>query len=420
MNAANLAAAISKRLDEKLLLCHGVDGLAGVPRHLLPGFKASSQASLSAEAARLRLFGVDVQEELALASPARSVVHCAENANARLIVLGSEGTGALERWILGSTVERVAESAPVPTLVMRDSEPLQAWIRGESPLNVFIGADFTPASDAALQWVSELRQLGPCKITLGFVDRDPEEPVEVEIHRELNFVAGFPPARVKSEQDLRIKAERWLGVEPVFLRVVSGAPRVDSNLLKMAKDSAADLIVVGTHQWHGVNRVRHPSVSRRVLQGARTNVACIPSPDMVVGPHAALPEVRRVLVATDLSPAGVRMVSHAYSVLGAAGGTVGLLHVVHPGEPAQDELAALRKLVPDQALLRGIRSEFSVVEAKDITKAICEAADRFDADIVCVGIHGKTGLRSFHLGSVTRELITRSRRPVLVVHPPGS
>jgi nucleotide-binding universal stress UspA family protein len=45
----------------------------------------------------------------------------------------------------------------------------------------------------------------------------------------------------------------------------------------MAAKAKADLFVVGTHQWHGLERVWHPSVSRSILRHARITVACLPA-----------------------------------------------------------------------------------------------------------------------------------------------
>ena len=418
-HAANVAAALAKRLGTRLVLVHGADERGDIPRRYWPLFLAEGRPQLMAEAARLREVSADVQEELAGGVPEEGIAKCAEKACARLIVLGSGGKRTVDRWVLGSAAERIAESASVPTLIVRDSAPLEAWARGERALKIFVGADFTPVSDSALRWVAELRKLAPCEITLGFVDRAPDERSELAIFDALDLATETPEARSKNEHDLRGKAERWLGVQPTMLRVTPGSTRIDEHLLELAREAQADLIVVGTHQWRGVSRLRRASVSRRVLHHARTNVACIPSRSVVAGGNAHLPEVRRVLVATDLSEHGGRAIPYAYSVLGA-GGAVCVLHVLKPGEEREPILAQLREVVPAEAADRDIRTEVEVIENGDAAGGICEAADRFDADLVCIGSHGRSGLLAAALGSVAHEVIARSRRPVLVVRPPCS
>jgi nucleotide-binding universal stress UspA family protein len=416
-HAANAAAALAKRIGTPLVLVHGADERGEIPKQYWPALIDEQRPHLAAEAARLRARGADVQEKLTGGVPEEGVAHDAEHAQARLIVLGSGGKGTFDRWVLGSAAERIAESAAVPTLIVRDAAPLEVWARGERPLKVFVGADFTPSSDAALRWVAELRQVGPCEITLGFVDRAPEEHGQLAIYDAFDLTEESPQARATNESDLRTKAKHYLGVEPVMLRVVPGSKRIDEHLLQLAVDGGAELIVVGTHQWRGARRLRHGSVSRRILRNARTNVACIPSRVKATGVDAHVPQVRRVLVATDLSAHGGRAIPHAYSVL-SAGGAVCLVHVAKPGEEREPILAQLRNIVTARGATGNIHTEVSVIENSDAAAGICEAADRFDADLICIGSHGRTGLLSVALGSVAQAVISQSSRPVLIVRPP--
>ncbi|MDB6155277.1 MAG: Universal stress protein [Chthoniobacteraceae bacterium] len=418
-HAANVAVALAKRLNSCLVLAHGVDERGEIPRHYWPRFMAADRPQLKTEAARLCQLGAEVTQELVGGVPDEGVVKCADKAHARLIVLGSGGKGALDRWVLGSAAERIAQSASVPVLIVRDPDPLEAWARGERLLKVFVGADFTPVADSVLKWMNEMRQIAPCEITLGFIDRLPEERAEFAIFDALNLTGEAPEASAKNEDDLRAKAEHWLGVEPVILRVAPGSARVDVQLLQMAKEAQADLLVVGSNQWRGLSRLSHASVSRRILRNAHTNVACVPSRIAEKGGDAPLPEVRRVLVATDLSEHGGRAIPYAYSVIGA-GGMVRVVHVINADKTREPILNQLREMVPEKAAYRDVQTEVEVIESRDVAGAICEAADRFDADLLCIGSHGSSGLLAAALGSVAHGVLARSCRPVLVVRPPCS
>lgn len=48
-------------------------------------------------------------------------------------------------------------------------------------------------------------------------------------------------------------------------------------------------------------------------------------------------------------------------------------------------------------------------------KAIVQAARDFDADLICMATHGRSGLMNLLLGSVTEEVMRQSSVPVLVV-----
>jgi len=416
--AVRVAAALAQRFSAPLILAHSVDERAEFPDHLRPRLMNEDRPRLAAEAERLRKLGLTFEEKLLSGAPDDGVASFAGKAQARLVVVAASGTGAFGRWVLGNIAERIAETSPVPTLVVRAAEPFLAWAREERALKVFVATDFTATADAALRWVAELRQTGSCEITLGYIDRPPQERGELAILEAMRMVAERPEVRQALERDLREKAVRRLGVAPA-IRVEPGSARVDAHLIQLATEAGADLLVLGTHQWQGLDRLRHTSISRLILRDAPMSVACVPVPAVQPGAAAPIPEVCRVLVATDFSDHGGRAIPHAYSVLPGEG-AVCLLHVAKLGEsePKETLEARLRALIPAEAASRGVASEVRVVESNDPAGAIREAADRFGADLVCIGSHGRSALAAAVMGSVAQAVIAQSARPVLAVRPP--
>jgi nucleotide-binding universal stress UspA family protein len=211
--------------------------------------------------------------------------------------------------------------------------------------------------------------------------------------------------------------------------------RADAALIEMSRQEQADLIVTGTHQHHGLERLASPSVSRGLLHHAPMSVACVPTPDELAHGDGALPRLQRVLATTDFSALGDRAIRYAYATL-PPGGVVKLIHVIPPWEPpgplvphyqpkrftekqhkqlTADSLKKLRALIPSEAELRGIATEVEVVEHREAAKAIGQEAERFGADMICLGSHGRSGLSKAVLGSVAQAVMIHSPRPVLVV-----
>ena len=129
-----------------------------------------------------------------------------------------------------------------------------------------------------------------------------------------------------------------------------------------------------------------------------------------------------MLVATDFSERADHAIPYAYAAL-AREGAVCLLHIAEAGGADEKiELEALeaklRALIPAEAEKRGVVTEVRIVESSDAGKTICEAAERFCADLVCIGSHGRSGLAATVLGSVAHAVIAHSPHPVLVVRPP--
>lgn len=90
------------------------------------------------------------------------------------------------------------------------------------------------------------------------------------------------------------------------------------------------------------------------------------------------------------------------------------LRVIHVGAPSP---AAEQLVERARGRLGDERADVRVVSGSP-AEAIRKTADGEDAELLVVGSRGHGGLRSAVLGSVSRELATRARRPVVVV-PPG-
>ena len=89
------------------------------------------------------------------------------------------------------------------------------------------------------------------------------------------------------------------------------------------------------------------------------------------------------------------------------------------GKVAAEAEAKLRALTPHEADARGVATEVEVTKSRETAGAICAAAERFGADIICIGSHTRPGFTAKALGSVSLAILQNSRRPVLVVWPPA-
>jgi nucleotide-binding universal stress UspA family protein len=83
---------------------------------------AQTQAELKATFDRVAGGGpvpvIDVALAVAVGKPAEEIVRRAAECGADLIVMGTHGRGAAQRWLMGSTTERVLHHSPVPVLVV--------------------------------------------------------------------------------------------------------------------------------------------------------------------------------------------------------------------------------------------------------------------------------------------------------------
>ena len=76
--------------------------------------------------------------------------------------------------------------------------------------------------------------------------------------------------------------------------------------------------------------------------------------------------------------------------------------------------------VPRAAAQGGRKVEVEVAAGSDVAGVITQAAERYGADLICMGTHGRTGMVRAVMGSVAQAVMARSDRPVVMVRPPTS
>lgn len=432
--AVRVASAWSAQLRKPLSLIHAMEmpHLGASHAQALEWLSATRRELLVAEALMARELGAEVEEQILVGRADEVLVNSVSKGDAKLLVLASLGRRAPERWVLGSISERTAERSAVPTLIVRDSAPLEAWLRGDRPLRVFVAFNFTSTAASALRWARDLAALGPVEWTIGYVDWPPEQQQRFGFRNALSMVGNPQGVQALLERDLKRTVMAIFSATPFDIQVKATWGRPDVRLSEMAGKAEADLVVAGSHQYHGFERLWHGSVSRGLLHGASMNVAIVPLETESTDMGDETPALRRVLTSTDFSLAADQAIAHAYSLL-PAGGTVLLLHVVSPSpgipsgttlpsqladDPDQSgahPIAMLQKRVPIGAGARGVVTEFEVVAHQDAAQAIEQAAARFGADAICVATHGRSGLFDRSMGSVARTLVEHCQKPVLVV-----
>ena len=124
--------------------------------------------------------------------------------------------------------------------------------------------------------------------------------------------------------------------------------------------------------------------------------------------------MRRVLVATDRSATAEIAEGWAAEMANRYEAELVLLQVVVP--PSQPSTAMTEELVRHAQTLAGERGKGTVVVGEDPGKAIIEAAETEDVDVVVVGNVGMSGRKEFLLGNVPNRVSHLTRRTLVIVN----
>ncbi|MEZ4367923.1 MAG: universal stress protein [Kofleriaceae bacterium] len=400
------ATAVARaRGDRRLIVAHvAAAGTRDATLH-------ERRAQLDALAATAGGPDLDVTAELLVGEAAPALITLADTEGADLIVVASKGHTGAAVVRLGGTSERIAVTAAVPVLIVRDAAPLRAWSQGERPLRALVGVDESASCDAGAAWLARARATRPIDVTLAAVYY-----ADVAARRY-----GLP---VRSAVDADPEVERLLtrdlsrrfagvgGLGALEARPTRGLGRIADHLLERAEHDRIDLIVVGTSQTTGLGRLG--SVSAGVVHEARQSILCLP-PSAAV--RRTVPPLRVTMVATDLSEFANCAVPYALAIAPGPSPAheVHIVHVVDDDAVVPQGLAQqLRELAPPDAP----QAIFThVVHGGDPATTLAETAARLGADVICIASHGRSGVTRALVGSVADRLLRETRLPVLVLRP---
>lgn len=140
---------------------------------------------------------------------------------------------------------------------------------------------------------------------------------------------------------------------------------------------------------------------------------------------------KRILVATDLSPASAAALKEAIELAKENEAALLIAHAYQPpsvveaqsisagvyeewDQNIRAEVKGRLDEIVEQTAMEGVRAEPLVLTGAP-DEAITEAARFNDADLVVLGTHGRTGVSRLFLGSVAARVISTAPCPVMTV-----
>jgi nucleotide-binding universal stress UspA family protein len=202
--------------------------------------------------------GVPINGELLFSATVPTLIDLSDDAD--LIVVGTDGRGALTRDLLGSVSSGLVRHAHCPIAVVREEESLKPY-SAQDP--VLVGIDGSPASELATK--------------IAFDEASRRHVGLIALHawsdRELVEIAGVDWSEIKTDEE-RLLSEALAGWQERYPDVVVTKQLVCDRPARALVDASrsAQLVVVGSHGRNVVSRTILGSVSNAVVQSARRPV----------------------------------------------------------------------------------------------------------------------------------------------------
>jgi nucleotide-binding universal stress UspA family protein len=280
---------------------------------------------------------------------------------------------------------------------------------------ILLATDFSAASEKASAFAKALARRFSSTVEIAHV----LDPSVVTSYEEA--VIGLPlGVRSRTTRDRldRLKDE-FTGSGIKTETVLTEGHQPFAALLKIAKETEAEMIIAGTESKSGVERFILGSTAEEMIRNAHV-------PVLTVGPKARRPEngplvFKNIIFATDFSKESARAAIFALSFAQDAGANLSFCYVLteKPETSAKNDFldeaftSALNRMIP-QSSYDWCNPE-CVVEHGDAPKAILELAERVHADLIVLGARKASFWLTHIAHGLTSDLLAQAPCPVMTV-----
>ncbi|MDR3637069.1 MAG: universal stress protein [Isosphaeraceae bacterium] len=214
---------------------------------------------------------IDVSYVVRDGDPAGEVLRLAHDVGADLIVMGTHGRTGLRRLLAGSVAESVLRKAGHAVLALRGAE--------QPGRSVSIGTIVHPVeleepSEVALSAARSLAREQGARLVLVYV-----APLDLMLNPRGTLFLDLEDYE-RALEAIRARTDGPDLKYPVEARLERGAPA--GEILRVARETGCDLIVMGTHGRSGLSRFLAGSVAEAVLRGSHCPVLAVKEAASVV------------------------------------------------------------------------------------------------------------------------------------------
>jgi nucleotide-binding universal stress UspA family protein len=219
--------------------------------------------------------------------PHSTICEVAKETGADLIVLGTHGWSGIDRFLLGSTAERVVAQAPCPVLTIKTTSPqskalayaTDKEIQGLrtppspetcSPRHVVVAVDFSDCSQDAVEYAFNIAKEFDVHITLVHVEELPSYSLDFN----LTYLETQKEKRRQADKQMK-ELCRLFETKGITATCVQKVPPVPEAIIKTIEDNKANLLVMGTHGRSGLSRLLMGSVASTLLRKAQVPIVTV-------------------------------------------------------------------------------------------------------------------------------------------------
>jgi len=212
----------------------------------------------------------NVRQEVLSGHAAEEITKLADSEQVDLVSIGARGMNVLERFLLGSTSEKVLSHAPCAVLVGHRPGTTRQTGSAAEPLRLLVTFDGSPAAVEAVETLIRHRLTDSVEIVLLYV-HSLVTSFRADILQRAGHEWQHEESVARAALDQAARRLEAAGAKAVGVTVHEAAD-VSTEILKVAETWRADIVLAGDTGKSGVDRFFLGSVSKRLTHHAPCSV----------------------------------------------------------------------------------------------------------------------------------------------------
>lgn len=291
---------------------------------------------------------------------------------------------------------------------MSEAEPIMPPVPRLTFRTILYALDLSRASLCAFRFASEIAARYAATLLITHIV-PAEEQLRSEYRRAMDALDEMLSESLVESGGLEVRDIR----RDILIKQGSIGPALGMG----AAQHNADLIVLGTHGWTGLQKLTDGSKAEEIAHS-------VAIPVLTIGPRVSRgPGFKRLLLVTDFSPISANPIAHAASLAEKFGASLDVLHVNDPDseETPREATERMAEFIRIEIRKQGFSA---VIGRSDLqfgrrSERIVQFATDQNIDMIVMGQKRTSGIRAriaAHLaGGLAYDVITRAPCAVLTV-----
>ncbi len=271
---------------------------------------------------------------------------------------------------------------------------------------ILIPYDFSETADLSLDHAVFMAQLFKAEITLVHIVETVTFTSAIS-HALSGFEKKVESASNEKLQELADKLHRENGIK---VNVITEVGKIYKKIVQVAKQSHADVIVMGTHGTGGSSSVLGSNTSKVVMESH--------CPVISVQAHAKNIGFTRVVLPIDDTPESRQKVNFALELALRYNAHVFVAGIMQSNnEDYQRKFRIKIEQVVDFLAGHGVACESKFISGDDRAKMTLKLAGETDADLIIIMTEQEASIAGLLLGTYATKVVNQSKIPVMTVRP---